>query len=266
MKKNGKYSNKGLNMKPLAILLALTLLVGCAIGGTIAWLTAQTDPVENTFTVGDINITLQEHALKNDGTLDPTSLLPKDGQSGNTYNFVPGDTLPKDPFVTVAANSEPCYLFIKVTVSNNDLTDPVLNTILHFDIAEGWVCINEVGATVNKPAAVADFTTGTYYFYRQVDAETAKTGVTYNVLAGQHEDKCASKANNAACNCNNQFRNGYVKIDENVTKAMVEKINGNTEKGITAAKPVLKVEAAAVQQDNIANVETAISKITWPTT
>ena len=62
--KNGKYCNgkKSLNMKPLAVLLALTLLVGCAIGGTIAWLTAQTGEVVNTFTVGDINIKLEETA------------------------------------------------------------------------------------------------------------------------------------------------------------------------------------------------------------
>ena len=93
MKKNGKYCNKkSLNMKPLALLLALTLLVGCAVGGTIAWLTSETTDVQNTFTVGDINIELNESEIDND--------------RNRSYNFVPGDTLPKDPKVTVQPNSE----------------------------------------------------------------------------------------------------------------------------------------------------------------
>ena len=46
--------------KTLALVLALTLLVAGVIGGTLAWLTDQTDEVKNTFTVGDINIDLTE--------------------------------------------------------------------------------------------------------------------------------------------------------------------------------------------------------------
>lgn len=111
MKKNGKYCNgkKGLNMKPLAVFLALTLLVGCAVGGTIAWLTGQTDAVTNTFTVGDINIELDESSTTTSAS----------GEIKKNYLFVPGDTLEKDPKVTVKANSEDCYLFVKVTSTNN---------------------------------------------------------------------------------------------------------------------------------------------------
>ena len=36
--------------KTLALLLALVLLAGGVIGGTLAWLTDKTDPVKNTFT------------------------------------------------------------------------------------------------------------------------------------------------------------------------------------------------------------------------
>lgn len=32
--------------------LALTLLIGCSLGGTIAWLMDKTETVTNTFTVG----------------------------------------------------------------------------------------------------------------------------------------------------------------------------------------------------------------------
>ena len=40
--------------------VALTLIIGGIIGGSVAWLTAKTDAVVNTFTYGDINIELTE--------------------------------------------------------------------------------------------------------------------------------------------------------------------------------------------------------------
>ena len=113
--KNGKYCNgkKGLNMKPLAILLALTLLAGCAIGGTLAWLTAKTDPVQNTFTTSDINITLTES-----DNLD--------------LKMIPGHTITKDPKATVVADSEACYLFVEITESEN------FDVFMTYAIADGW--------------------------------------------------------------------------------------------------------------------------------
>ena len=52
------------NMKrSVALLVAIALLIGCAAGGTMAWLTMQTGTITNTFTVGDINITLDETML-----------------------------------------------------------------------------------------------------------------------------------------------------------------------------------------------------------
>ena len=85
--------------KTLALVLALTLLVAGVVGGTLAWLTAQTAEVKNTFTVGDINIGLTE--------------------TTTDYKMVPGNTIAKDPTVTVKANSEACWLFVKVTESEN---------------------------------------------------------------------------------------------------------------------------------------------------
>ena len=82
--------------KTLALVLALTLLVAGVVGGTLAWLTDQTAEVKNTFTVGDINIGLTET------TAD--------------YKMIPGNTIAKDPTVTVKANSEACWLFVKVEV------------------------------------------------------------------------------------------------------------------------------------------------------
>lgn len=124
--------------KTLALVLALTLLVAGVVGGTLAWLTDQTAEVKNTFTVGDINIGLTE--------------------TTTDYKMVPGNTIAKDPTVTVKANSEACWLFVKVTESEN------LDTFITYAIAEGWTELQD----------------GVYY--REVPASNADQ--TFSVLAG----------------------------------------------------------------------------------
>ena len=126
--------------KTLALVLALTLLVAGVVGGTLAWLTDRTAEVKNTFTVGDINIGLTET------TAD--------------YKMVPGNTIAKDPTVTVKANSEACWLFVKVTEST-DLKD-----FITYAIAEGWTALPDVNGV----------------YYREVPASAA--GQTFSVLAG----------------------------------------------------------------------------------
>lgn len=82
----------------LALCLVAVVMVG-SIAGTIAWLTDVTPEVKNTFTVGDINIELEE-------------------TTGKNYHIVPGVDFAKDPTVTVKANSEDCWLFVKITAQN----------------------------------------------------------------------------------------------------------------------------------------------------
>lgn len=91
----------------LALVLALVLIVGAGIGGTVAWLVATSNSVTNTFTYGDINIKLEEHENGIDGKVTETGI--------NNIKLIPGVTVPKDPCVTVQAGSEKCYLFVKVT-------------------------------------------------------------------------------------------------------------------------------------------------------
>ena len=104
--KRGKYESTGHGRrrmtggKFLALILTLALLAGTAVGGTLAWLTADTETVENTFTASDIRITLAES--------DDLNL-----------KMVPGCTITKDPRVTVKAGSEKCYLFVRIETSAN---------------------------------------------------------------------------------------------------------------------------------------------------
>ncbi len=49
MKKNGKFAKRGVSTKAFAMILAVVALVSVTIGGTLAWLTAKTTEVKNTF-------------------------------------------------------------------------------------------------------------------------------------------------------------------------------------------------------------------------
>ena len=121
--KQGKYAapvrrrRRRNTLKPMLIAMAVVLLLGCVTGGTLAWLTSTTDPVTNTFTVGDINIELTESE-----NLD--------------LKMIPGYTIAKDPMVTVKANSEKCYLFVKLTKSNN------FDSFMTFETATGWNAVS----------------------------------------------------------------------------------------------------------------------------
>ena len=143
--------------KTLALVLALTLLVAGVVGGTLAWLTDQTAEVKNTFTVGDINIGLTET------TAD--------------YKMVPGNTIAKDPTVTVKANSEACWLFVKVTEST-DLKD-----FITYAIAEGWTALPGVDGVYYRevPASAADQT----FSVLADDAVTVNSDVTKEMLTAK---------------------------------------------------------------------------------
>ena len=129
--------------KTLALLLALVLVFGAAVGGTIAYLTDTTGPITNTFTVGNINIGLAETATD--------------------FKMVPGCDITKDPKVTVEANSEACWLFVRIDESSN------LDDFISYTVASDWT----QGDGTKIPANV---------WYRSVDAST--TDQIFSVLAG----------------------------------------------------------------------------------
>ena len=110
--RKGRYIRRRTASRMLTTVLALLLVVGLSVGGTLAWLTAQTEDVTNTFTIGDINIKLDESVLKNDNTLDTTK--PR-VQGNDNYKIVPGGKSPKDPILTVESGSEKCYAYVCIT-------------------------------------------------------------------------------------------------------------------------------------------------------
>lgn len=152
-KKNSRRRTRNV---PLIVSMMLVVAMA-SVGGTLAWLTAQTDSVTNTFTAGDINIELKEHDY------DPAkkSLTTTEVVAESDYKIVPGTNLPKDPFVRVKANSEACWLFVEVTESDNWLTK------MTYELDAGWT---KLGTTDGKDV-----------YYREVVA-TATSDVEFNIL------------------------------------------------------------------------------------
>lgn len=117
MSKNFARRSKG--FKVMTLVLAFVLVIGASVAGTLAWLTAQTATVTNTFTSAELfgtdgSFTLWEHqAEDNDGdgvyTLNTTEV------TSNTYDILPGVNIPKNPTVDVVNLEEHAYLYIKVT-------------------------------------------------------------------------------------------------------------------------------------------------------
>lgn len=107
--------------KILALVMAAVLLVGASVMGTLAYLTS-TDDVTNTFTVGQVKITLDEKNVDHD--LDADGKEPVRDKT-NDYKLIPGSSYEKDPTVTVLKGSEESYVRAFVTVTKSSALDKI---------------------------------------------------------------------------------------------------------------------------------------------
>lgn len=91
----------------MTIALCLVMILGA--GATLAYVTAQSNTLTNTFAVGS-NITAEDiELLETDLDGNPT-------KAGVEYkNIQAGDILEKDPWVNIKANTADCYVFIKIS-------------------------------------------------------------------------------------------------------------------------------------------------------
>ena len=193
--------------KATIAVVALALVLCFAIGGTLAWLKAETKSVVNTFTYGDINIGLSES--------DDLDL-----------KMIPGNSIKKDPVVTVKEGSEACWLFVEVKESEN------FDDFMTYAIAEGWTLYNTTtsGSNIKTDKTIAD----TYVIYREV-VKTTKDELFY-VLAGKEG-----------------YQNGYVTVNDAVTKEKLNALDKDADGSAKAEKtyPTLTFTAYAVQKDNL---------------
>lgn len=119
----------------LAVACAAALVAG-SIAGTMAYLTSK-DEVKNTFTVGQVEISLDEAKVDEKGRP-----VDKDGEvvedlaaaervTGNSYKLIPGHKYTKDPTLTVLRGSEESYVRLMVTATfDGKLTEEQLATKL----------------------------------------------------------------------------------------------------------------------------------------
>ena len=148
--RGARRARKSMGRKAIVVLSLMMVLVMAAVSGTVAWLTATTGPVTNTFTVGDINITLTE-------------------TTGPSYHIVPGQDIDKDPKVTVTAGSEKCYVFVKIDEANWPTPTLENNTRkVNYTVDSAWKPVSGVSGV----------------WYQTVDASSATTDQVLPVLAG----------------------------------------------------------------------------------
>ena len=108
-----KKTRRAKARRALLTLSLVLVMMMVAVGGTIAWLTASTGTVTNTFTPSTITLELNE-------------------TTGATYDMVPNKTLAKDPYVKVATGSEKCYVFVKITEVNE------LDKFITYTVDSAW--------------------------------------------------------------------------------------------------------------------------------
>mgnify|MGYP000203970499 CR=1 FL=1 len=106
--------------KALLVVACALLLVAASVFGTMAYLTS-TDEVKNTFTVGKVEITLDEAKVDQNGT----AVTPAERVKTNSYKLLPGHTYTKDPTVTVLSGSESSYVKMTVTFSKANELDAI---------------------------------------------------------------------------------------------------------------------------------------------
>ena len=215
-----------MSKKRIALLMAVVMVLGVAVGSTMAWLTSAPGAVTNTFTVGDITIDLLEHTYISEsdaekyasltekvGTLDTTVDPVK---ANDDYYFVPGDTLPKDPYVTVTEKSEACWVFIEVEEKNNTVTG-LDGKIIQYQVdTNTWTQVDSSNV-----------------YYKQITAAEAKAGVANLYIL---------KGDEVATGETQKYPTGCFTVNTEVEKTMVNTINN--------AKPQLIFNAYAHQSDN----------------
>ncbi len=186
MKKNGKV---------VVTMLCAAMLVCASVMGTLAYLT-DTAEVKNTFTIGNVNIDMDEADVDINGNLeykeDNTTL--KDRVKANEYKLMPGHSYVKDPIVYVEAGSENAYIFIKVEndiekfeAASSDSYKTIAEQITNKDTSvandEAWTALTGVEGVYYREYTSSTSNVSMPVFQEFVIADNANT--TPAVTVGQ---------------------------------------------------------------------------------
>lgn len=151
------------NMKKILVLaLAALLLVAVSVAGTVAYLTAKTDPVTNTFTTAELGVVLSETKTSDDKWEQP---------------LLPGETYDKDPKVALTDGSVDAWVFVEIVETNNTLTSDNSQKKVTCNIdTDNWVQVmddndnavktdkkDSVGIWMYKTSALTASASGVYF-------------------------------------------------------------------------------------------------------
>ena len=203
--------------KILVACLCVALAVLTIAGTTLAYLTAN-DQVVNTFTVGNVQIKLDEAQANPDGSLVPNA----DRVKANSYKLIPGHTYNKDPMVTVLSGSESSYIKMTVTFSKAAELDKIFapNGADMISIFDGYDRTNWIAKGNTKDATA---NTRTYEFWYKEAVAAPNGDVALDALFDQ------------------------IKVPGTITGEQLETIEGMT----------ITVNAYAIQADGFDNAEAA---------
>lgn len=137
------HAKKDKTLKTLVAALSIVLVMCLTAAGTLAWLTAKTEQVTNTFSTSDIGV-----GLKESENLD--------------LKMIPGWDITKDPKAWITEGSEAAYLFVEVKESNN------FDDFMTYAIADGWTLLNSDPAEEGRNIVTDNITADTYVIYRKV--------------------------------------------------------------------------------------------------
>ncbi|MBO5355236.1 MAG: hypothetical protein J6B09_04125 [Clostridia bacterium] len=137
--------------KLMLTVIAVICILAVGVGSTIAYFISVSGPVENTFTVGNVALTLTE-------------------TTGAEYDMIPGTTVTKDPLVTVKGGSEECYVYVKLDRQNG------LDDYVTYALADGWTLLGGFDGVYYRK--VEHSAVDKHYAVLQNDQMTIKANLT----------------------------------------------------------------------------------------
>ena len=137
--------------KVLTMAASLALVAVIGVGATLAYFTDKTATKTNIVTMGKVDIDLEEDSIGEDG--EKTGEIEDSGI--NFPNVMPGDVLSKIPTVTVADDSQPAYIRVKIDIEAAAFEAAGINS----DVIFGWLDIDSTKWIKG---------TGDYFYYQEV--------------------------------------------------------------------------------------------------
>ena len=138
--------------KNKTIIAAVVLLLVFMVGGAIAYFT-DTDSATNTFTIGDIDISIHEdHWVAADG-----------------LNLMPGETVAKDPVIKNDSANNPAYVFAEVEVPCT--TEATPQQLFSYSVNSGWTQLSSTACAAGKATYV-------YYYGSDGSLQSLAAGAT----------------------------------------------------------------------------------------